>query len=69
MRSGTKNEGLYHFKYLKFFFLEICMKLMLKRGANVPLYVIIEAGGEQLANDHTQARTTKTDKRENGNVP
>ncbi len=45
------------------------MKLMLKRGTNVSIYVIIEAGGEQLANDHTQVRASKTDKRENGNVP
>ncbi len=25
----------------------------IKKGTNVPVYVIIEAGGEQLANDHT----------------
>lgn len=45
------------------------MKVIFYNSANVPLCVIIEAGGEQLANDHTQARASKTDKRENGNVP
>lgn len=29
----------------------------------------MEAGGELLANDHTQAGASKIDKKENGNVP